>query len=138
VEDEWIGRALGNTDKSLELLHRADRLSPRDPRTWFITTGLAMAYFNSERFAESVVCSKKALAQNSRSAVALRLLAAGLARLGQKEQANDAVREVLKIEPQLTISSLRTRMRMLEASVWARLFASSGATRIILIARITL
>jgi Flp pilus assembly protein TadD len=76
VEDEWIGRALGNTDKSLELLHRADRLSPRDPRTWFITTGLAMAYFNSERFAESVVCSKKALAQNSRSAVALRLLAA--------------------------------------------------------------
>ena len=39
----WIETTLGNTDKSLELLHRADRLSPRDPRTWFITTGLAMA-----------------------------------------------------------------------------------------------
>jgi TolB-like protein/cytochrome c-type biogenesis protein CcmH/NrfG len=116
----WIETILGNTDKSLELLRRADRLSPRDPRTWFITTGLAMAYFTSEQFAESVIWSKKALAQNPRSAVALRLLAAALARLGQKEQANDAVRELLKIEPQLTISGLRARMRMLEAAVWAR------------------
>jgi TolB-like protein len=117
----WIEVILADPAKALEHLRRADRLSPRDPRTWFINTGIGMAHFIAGRFDESIVSLKKALAQNSRSAVALRVLAANLASLGQKDRASEAIRELLKIEPHLTISSFRARMLMLHENVWTKL-----------------
>jgi TolB-like protein len=117
----WIEVILADPAKALEHLRRADRLSPRDPRTWFINTGIGMAHFIAGRFDESIVSLKKALAQNSRSAVALRVLAANLASLGQKDRASEAIRELLKIEPHLTISSFRARMLMLHDNVWTKL-----------------
>jgi TolB-like protein/Tfp pilus assembly protein PilF len=117
----WIEVILADPAKALEHLRRADRLSPRDPRTWFINTGIGMAHFIAGRFDESIVSLKKALAQNSRSAVALRVLAANLASLGQKNRAREAIRELLKIEPHLTISSFRARMLMLHENVWTKL-----------------
>src|SRR5205823_4572005 len=59
-----IEAALGNTGKSLELLDRAERLSPRDPRGWFITGGGAWAYFIEGRYDEAVSAAKRALIQN--------------------------------------------------------------------------
>src|SRR5262245_40663931 len=115
----WIEAILAEPAKALEHLHRADRLSPRDPRTWFINTGIGMAHFIAERYEEAVLWNKKALAENPRSAVALRVLAASQARLGQKDRAQEAIRELLKIEPNLTISNLQPRMRMQHKSVWA-------------------
>jgi hypothetical protein len=40
--------------------------------------------------------------------------------LGQKVRAREAIRELLKIEPNLTISSLQPRMRMQHESVWTK------------------
>ena len=68
----WIEAILAEPAKALEHLRRADRLSPRDPRTWFINTGMGMAHFISSQYDEAIVWIKKALAQNPRSAVALR------------------------------------------------------------------
>jgi len=116
----WIEAILAETAKALEHLHRADRLSPRDPRTWFINTGIGMAYFISGQYDEAVVWNKKALAQNPRSAVALRVLAASLACQGQKDRAHEAIGQLLKIEPSLTISNLQPRMRMQHESVWKK------------------
>lgn len=116
----WIEAILAEPVKALEHLHRADRLSPRDPRTWFINTGIGMAHFIAGQYDEAVLWNKKALAQNPRSAVALRVLAASLACLGQKVRAREAIRELLKIEPNLTISSLQPRMRMQHESVWTK------------------
>jgi tetratricopeptide (TPR) repeat protein len=116
----WIEAILAEPVKALEHLHRADRLSPRDPRTWFINTGIGMAHFIAGQYDEAVLWNKKALAQNPRSAVALRVLAASLACLGQKDRAREAIRELLKIEPNLTISNLQSRMRMQHESVWTK------------------
>ena len=56
-----IETALGNCAKALELLLRADRLSPRDPRGWFIAACLGFAYYKERRYEEAVAAAKKAL-----------------------------------------------------------------------------
>lgn len=114
----WIEAIMAAPEKALEHLRRADQLSPRDPRTWFINTGMGMAHFIAGHYDEAIVWNKKALAQNPRSAVALRVLAASHASLGEIDRANEAIREMLKIEPHLTISSLRARMLMQHQDVW--------------------
>ena len=72
----WIEAILAEPAKALEHLHRADRLSPRDPRTWFINTGIGMAHFiagqlrRSHRLEQKSVGTKSALcsrASRSRS-----------------------------------------------------------------------
>jgi TolB-like protein/Tfp pilus assembly protein PilF len=116
----WIEAIMAEPEKALEHLRRADRLSPRDPRTWFINTGMGMAHFIAGHYDDAIVWNKKALAQNPRSAVALRVLAASLASFGQIERAKNAIAELLKIEPHLTISSLHARMLMQHQDVWKK------------------
>jgi len=117
----WAEMQMGHFGKAIELFHRAERLSPRDPRGWLIATGLGAAYANVGRFEEAVSWSEAALVQNPRFTVALRNLAFGLVRLGQKEKANAVIQELLKIEPQLTLSNFRARIRFMDISpgvVW--------------------
>jgi hypothetical protein len=66
------------------------------------------------------VWTQKALAQNPRSAVALRLLAASLASSGQNDRAREVVKELLNVEPHLTISGLKSRLQMAHEEVWKR------------------
>jgi TolB-like protein len=115
-----IEASLGNTDKALELLLRAERLSPRDPRGWFITGGgTAYTYFQAGRYAEAVAAAERALIQNPRFTVALRNLAASLIRLGHIDGAAAAMRELRAIEPLLTLSKLRGRMMNVDERLWA-------------------
>lgn len=76
------------------------------------------AYFAAGRFDESLAAAKKALIQNPRFAMALRFLAASLAKQGQSEAAAQVIREVLKIEPQLTPAKLRARSMFMQAGAW--------------------
>jgi len=110
--------SLGNTDKAVELLDRAERLSPRDPRGWFITGGRPFAYFIAGRFDEAESAAKKALMQNPRYTGPLRNLAASLVKAGRLDDAADVVREVLNIEPQLTLTKLRARSMYMEENIW--------------------
>jgi len=52
---------------------------------------------------------------------ALRFLAASLAKLRQRDKAAEAMREMLKLEPQLTLSKLRARTMFFDESVWNKL-----------------
>jgi TolB-like protein/tetratricopeptide (TPR) repeat protein len=114
-----IEASLGNTDKALELLHRADRLSPRDPRGWFMTGGgTAYTYFQAGRYEDSVAAARSALIHNPRFTVALRNLAASLIRLDRRDEAVEAMRDLRSIEPQLTLRSLRARMLNVEEHLW--------------------
>ena len=109
---------LGNTDEALHLLFRAARLSPRDPRGWFITSKMAWAYIVGGQLDEAISAANKVLNQNPRSAYALRFLAASLAKQGRLDRAAAAMREVLSIEPQLTLAKLRARLMFIEETVW--------------------
>jgi tetratricopeptide (TPR) repeat protein len=106
---------LGNPEKGLELLRRAERLSPRDPKGWFITASLGSSYFMLDQFELTATYARKALLQNPRDASTHRLLAGSLVRMGQKEEAAAIIRELLKIHPDLTVSSWRARTPLHES-----------------------
>src|SRR5260370_9023935 len=50
---------LGNTCESLELVFRAMRLSPRDPRRWYITLKAAWVCFVDGQFDQAISAAKK-------------------------------------------------------------------------------
>jgi TolB-like protein len=116
----WNEATVDNPIKALELFQRAERLSPRDPKGWFIAAGMAHAHYVAGQFDEAVTWAKKALAQNPRFATALRYLAASLAKLGKSEEAAEAMRDIRRHEPQLTLSLLRKRIMFMEESVWQK------------------
>ena len=104
--------------KALDSLARAERLSPRDPRAWFMATARALAHLSGGQYQHAVASARKALAQNPRSAQALRLLASSLARTGDTGSARQAMTEVLRIDPQLTRAKLRARLAFMPESLW--------------------
>jgi TolB-like protein len=105
----WV-EAVGNPAKSFELIGRARRLSPRDPREWFMSTGMAMACTYDGKYGEAVTWAEKALVQNRRFAPALRHLAFALVMTGQRERAAEIVQELLLIEPGFSLSRLKARV----------------------------
>ena len=115
----WMEAELGNSAKALELLRRAQRLSPLDPRGWFFASGMALAHVVAGEFEDAAVCARMAVDQNPRSTIALRFLAGSLARLGQKEKAATALGDMLKIEPGLTLSTLHSRLVGINERVWS-------------------
>jgi tetratricopeptide (TPR) repeat protein len=123
----WIETCNANPTKGLELFRRAERLSPRDPRGWLISTGVAVAHYFQDRFDETVVCVQKALIHNTRFAIALRFLAASLAMQGEADKAAAVMREVLDIEPALTLTKLRARTMFVSEWCWNRLSAGLRA-----------
>jgi TolB-like protein len=116
----WIEAMTANPEKALELVRRAQRLSPRDPRAWFMASAAGLAYFAAGRFEDAATAARETLDQNPRFAQAKRMLAASLAMLGQRERAAEIVQEVLKMEPQLTLTRLRARLRGMDEGVWSK------------------
>jgi TolB-like protein/Tfp pilus assembly protein PilF len=106
----WVEAANGNPKAGRKLLERSQQLSPRHPRAWFAATGMAIACTADRDFPGAVVWAERALAQNRRFAIALRVLAVALVNVGQTERAKTIAAEALKIEPHLTVSGLRSRM----------------------------
>jgi TolB-like protein len=116
----WIESCSGNPARGLELFTRAERLSPRDPRSWFIAAGIADAHLMEGRFADAVIWAKKSLMHNPRYALGLRHLAASLAMQGDTDAAAAVVRELLEIEPGLTLSILHGKLGFMHERWWSR------------------
>jgi TolB-like protein len=106
----WIETMRGNQRTGRELVERARRLSPLDRHGWFMSGAMAIAAIMDEDYPEAVAWAQKALAQNRRFAVALRALAVALVKVGQRDRAAQVVRDLLAIEPDLTISGFFARI----------------------------
>jgi tetratricopeptide (TPR) repeat protein len=117
----WIEAYSGNYANGKEMLKRAQRLNPRDPRAWFTASGLSIAGLGEGKFEEGAEWARKALAQNPRYTVAMRLLAANLANLGEVEAPTKAVADMLRIEPDLTLRKLRARLMFMHEGLWEKL-----------------
>lgn len=117
----WIEAYSGNYGKGRELLAHSQRLNPRDPRAWFTASGRSIACLGDGSFEEGAEWARKALAQNPRYTVAMRLLAANLANLGQTDGPADAIADMLRIEPDLTIRKLRARLIFMDDALWQKL-----------------
>jgi TolB-like protein/Tfp pilus assembly protein PilF len=106
----WIEAMRGNQAAGRAMIERAQRLNPRDPRGWFAAAALAICAVLDQNFAEAVTWADKALAQNRRFAVALRVLIVALVKTGDRKRATQIARELLKIDPQFTVSGFLSRI----------------------------
>ncbi|CAN5509505.1 winged helix-turn-helix domain-containing tetratricopeptide repeat protein [soil metagenome] len=113
----WIETMRGNQGSGREMLKRAARLSPLDPRGWFVSGAMAIAAIIDENYPEAVNWAEKALVQNRRYAVALRALAVALVKVDQRDRAAQVVQELLSITPDLTISKFFARIPVPVASM---------------------
>jgi TolB-like protein/tetratricopeptide (TPR) repeat protein len=112
-----VESAAGNTGKALELLFRAMRLSPRDPRDWFITLALSWTYVVDGQYDEAIATAQKILSQNPKCSYALRFMASSLAKKGRVNEATEVARRTLSIEP-VTLTNLRSRLMFIDEAVW--------------------
>jgi TolB-like protein/Tfp pilus assembly protein PilF len=110
----------GHSAKGMDLLQRAQRLNPRDPRGWLVTAGMALAHFSEGRYAEAVSFSNRALSGNPRFAASLRILTASYALLSEREKAAEALQRYLKADPLASLSTLQLRLRYLSNDIWSR------------------
>ncbi|MDO9713599.1 tetratricopeptide repeat protein, partial [Paracraurococcus lichenis] len=115
----WIEIMSGNQGAGRAMITRAQRLNPRDPRGWLMSGALAIAAVIDEDFAGAAAWAERALAQNRRFAVALRVLAVALVRTGRHESARRVVQDLLTVDPGLTISGFLARIPVPLASMVA-------------------
>jgi TolB-like protein len=115
----WIEVMSGNQAHGRELITRAQRLNPRDPRGWFAAGAMAICAVADANFEDAMLWADKALAQNRRFAVALRVLIVALVQTGALSRAAQVGQELLAIEPELTVSSFRSRIPFPMASMAA-------------------
>jgi adenylate cyclase len=99
----------GRAEQALTYFERALRLNPRDPRAHDTLVGMALALIQLERDAEGITTARKAIQQRPTFAGAWRMLAAGLALAGRLEEARDALRHVLELDPTCTLETMYLR-----------------------------
>ena len=68
----WVEASIGSPTEARRLIERSQRLNPRHPRGWFMSTGMAIACIGEGKYQEAVSWADKALAANRKFAVALR------------------------------------------------------------------
>jgi tetratricopeptide (TPR) repeat protein len=85
------------------------RLSPFDPHRFFYDTLAAGAYYSNGQYEKGVESARRSLQLNRRHTSALRTLAVCLHKLDRGEEARVAVRQLMELEPTLTVSGWSRR-----------------------------
>ncbi|HET6608624.1 MAG TPA: winged helix-turn-helix domain-containing tetratricopeptide repeat protein [Rhodopila sp.] len=106
----WIETMRGNQTSGREMIARARRLNPRDPRGWLLSGATAISAVIDGNYVDAITWANAALVQNRRFAIALRVLAVALVKLGRRDEAAQAVQRLRAIEPELTISAFFERI----------------------------
>ncbi len=94
-------------EESIERVHRAMRLSPRDPVEWLFYDVLAGAYFNAGRYEEGLTAGRRLVALYPDYYFGYVWNAMNAVELGQMDVARAAVQEARRQVPDLSIAMLR-------------------------------
>ncbi len=105
----------GAYDKAIEHAEKALHLSPLEPLVYHAAFALALAYLFNGRNEEAVTHARKAVEGNRNFAFPHCVLALGCARLGQREEAAQAVGRLVSAAPNFRIGTLR-RIRFADAA----------------------
>ena len=97
----------GNIEDSLAYLHRAIRLSPRDPAAHFTLTGIAHAHMVLGDYREALVWGMRSLAQNPQYDPTYWMLIAANAQLGRMDEARRWLAKFRTLAPAVTIARIR-------------------------------
>jgi TolB-like protein len=111
----WAELYLGNLDAAIEQFSAAIRLSPIDPHLFLPHTGMAYAHFFAGRHEEGLSSATSAIQRQPNFPHAPRILMANLAVAGRIAEARRACDGVLRNDPALRISGIKsTPFRRLE------------------------
>ncbi len=97
----------GAYDKAIEHAEKAMHLSPYEPLVYYAAFALALASLLSGRTEEAVAHARKAIEGNRNFAFPHFVLALACARLGRRDEAEEAVRRLLGVAPRFRIGTLR-------------------------------
>jgi adenylate cyclase len=100
----WVRLQAGDPRTAAEQFSRAIQLSPHDPGITFALSGLGFVAMVAGDYEEALKFGRQALQENPRNAPAHRVVAASLALLGRTEEARKAMRALLAVAPNSTVS----------------------------------
>ncbi len=98
---------LGQPEAAIESAERAIRLSPVDPSMWVPHGLIADAKLQLGDYDTAVSFARKSIRLHRDNLPVHHVLIASYAQLDQMKEASDAVRELLKLDPETTISRLQ-------------------------------
>ena len=85
--------------KALPLLHLARRIDPLDPRGYMILNQITTAHFFAREFDDALAWANRTIDEYPNFPPARRFRAASLAHLGRMDQAQTAIAELLRLQP---------------------------------------
>ncbi len=101
----WIG----NGSRAVEEINRAIALSPYDPLMYAYSGVAGMAYLADGQFERAVECGLRSIGQNRTYTGAYKLLVLAFMLAGREVEAQVHLRQLLNLEPSLTIERYRRR-----------------------------
>ena len=108
----WVLILHNQPEPAIEAFRRAMRLSPLDPLTHYFASGIAFGYLYMKRFEEAVEWADRSFDQEPRYTPVLRVKVVACAQLGRIEEAQHCLRQVLELQPGLTIARLKNHPGM--------------------------
>lgn len=103
----WLRVWLGHPDEAIQHFARFQRMSPVDPMSIRMNSGIAFAHVLAGRYDEASSYAEQALRENPNSHQALRMAAMGHALAGRIAEAQQVMRRLRQIDPALRISHLK-------------------------------
>src|SRR5713101_5924060 len=101
----WVLGWQNQPDSAIEAHQQAIRLSPLDPLAYSSTGGLAFAHMEAGRYEEAIEWADRTLHAQPRYIPAMRIKRVCLAYLGRTDDTNDWLKQVLAVQPELTIAA---------------------------------
>jgi adenylate cyclase len=100
---------LGEHERSIAYFHKAMRLSPLDPLAFRSYAGIGRPYFFIGRYEEAIAWADKALSVSPNFVTALQLKVAAAAMAGRSDAAQEAVRQLRAVRPDISIATILRR-----------------------------
>jgi len=100
----WHRDHTSDRKAALNDFRRALRLSPFDPMNFFVLAGMSCTYMNLRQYEKALEYGLKSIHEKSSYATAWRSVAVSFAYLGQRKEAQEAVRRLCSIDPGLTVT----------------------------------
>jgi tetratricopeptide (TPR) repeat protein len=103
----WAQSYRRQSQRAIDALERARRLSPLDPQPWVFCGGLAHAHFTADRYEEAIEWADRALHAQPRMTGVVGVKAAACSQLGRIEDARACISRYCELRPGSTIGDFR-------------------------------
>jgi TolB-like protein len=102
----WVRGYAGDADGAIESLNRAIALNPLDPRVFLTQSAMAFAHFIGGRDDDAADWAAMALRVKPNWLPALRVMIAANAMRGRADEADQALRSYLRIDPKISTAKM--------------------------------